>query len=311
MARGMIAPLSRIPLRTPVRPRPTRPLAWSEEAAPPRPAHRLPGGRAESAEAGPGRRPSAAEGLAARLEPYASVRLQLARRARNGADAHPDPRGAESAEDYLNRMGTALMALFRDTADREGFDALYALTRDSVLAWIKSLLVRGSAGLDPNELLQDTFVNVYRYPRSFRDEHAGSFRVWVRTIAGNLVRRAGSRRARVSFHALPEGLQEPADGNLNPAALAAAVDEGRILRESWTLFLLLYAEAWKELSDRDRRTLQLVEVEGRSYEDAGRELGVGRSNMKMIVFRSRKRIARRIERVLAASRLCAAGLEVA
>ncbi|MFT5289005.1 MAG: RNA polymerase sigma factor (sigma-70 family) [Planctomycetota bacterium] len=225
--------------------------------------------------------------------------------------AKPEPEVGEGAEVYLNRMGTSLMALYRDDAESEAFNALYALTRDSVFAWVKSLLSRNSPALDPNELLQDTFVNVYRYPRSFRDDHAGSFRVWVRTIAGNLVRRAGTRRARYSFHALPEGLQEPADVSSNPAHLAAAVDEGRILLESWKLFLLLYARAWEELSDRDRQTLHLVEVEGLSYEDAGKILGVGRSNMKMIVFRSRNRIARRISRAMAAGRLSALGLEVA
>ena len=40
--------------------------------------------------------------------------------------------------------------------------------------------------------------------------------------------------------------------------------------------------------------VHLVEVEGLSYQEAGRILQVGRSNMKMIVFRSRKRIARRM-----------------
>ena len=52
------------------------------------------------------------------------------------------------------------------------------------------------------------------------------------------------------------------------------------------------ARAWAELSQRDRRTLHLVEVEGLSYEEVGKLLSVGRSNLKMIVFRSRRRIAR-------------------
>ena len=54
------------------------------------------------------------------------------------------------------------------------------------------------------------------------------------------------------------------------------------------------ARAWAELSQRDRRTLHLVEVEGLSYEEVGKILSVGRSNLKMIVFRSRRRIARHI-----------------
>jgi predicted DNA-binding protein (UPF0251 family) len=44
--------------------------------------------------------------------------------------------------------------------------------------------------------------------------------------------------------------------------------------------------------------LHLVEVEGLSYQEAGDILGVGRSNMKMIVFRSRKRVARRMRQTM-------------
>src|SRR5687768_17557484 len=93
------------------------------------------------------------------------------------------PNRGESPDQYENRVGTALMALYRDTRDPAAFEALYAFTRPSVQLWILSLLGREPTQLDPAEILQDTFVNVYRYPTAFREEHGGSFRVWVRTIA--------------------------------------------------------------------------------------------------------------------------------
>jgi len=205
------------------------------------------------------------------------------------------PLPEESAEAFENRLATEIMALFRDTGRREVFDALYGLTRDGVLRWVHALLRKGQGSLDPAELLQDTFVNVYRYPSGFRVEHPGSFRVWVRTIAGNLVRRrAGRSRRRVSFQELPEGFQEPEDEGENPFAHAVQDEETARLRAAWVLFLCHYARAWESLAQRDRRTLHLVEVEGLSYEEAGRILAVRRSNMKMIVFRSRRRIARRM-----------------
>ena len=71
-----------------------------------------------------------------------------------------------------------------------------------------------------------------------------------------------------------------------------------VLRGAWMLFLCHYARAWRDLSQRDRRTLHLVEVEGLSYDQAGSILQVGRSNMKMIVFRSRKRIVRRMRQAM-------------
>jgi len=206
-------------------------------------------------------------------------------------------RPGEAPEEHDNRLGTALMAAYRDTREAQAFEQLYALARGSVLAWIKSLLGRELLHLDPSELLQDTFINVYRYPAAFRDDHAGSFRVWVRTIAGNVLRRAATRRARL----LPLETDEPLELVDTRRGPSQEADEGEAtdrLRRAWVLFLCLYAQAWKELSQRDRRTLHLVEVEGLSYQEAGAVLAVGRSNMKMIVFRSRKRIARRMRDAL-------------
>jgi RNA polymerase sigma factor (sigma-70 family) len=203
------------------------------------------------------------------------------------------PRRGECRDAYENRISTALMALYRDTRDPAVFEALYSFSRPSVEQWIGSLLSRDLANLDPAEILQDTYVNVYRYPGAFREEHGGSFRVWVRTIAGNVVRRGSLARLRGAQQELAEA-PELEDRNGGPVQRILDEDESQQLRRAWILLLYLYAEAWKELSQRDRRTLHLVEVEGLSYQEAGRVLDVRRSNMKMIVFRSRRRLARRM-----------------
>jgi RNA polymerase sigma factor (sigma-70 family) len=206
----------------------------------------------------------------------------------------------ESADEFENRIGTSLMTLWRDDRRSECFEALYEFSRSSVLQWIRSLLHRGQAALDPLDLLQDTFVNVYRYPTAFREEHAGSFRVWVRTIAGNLIRRATTSRQRISFLQLSEAMAETEERAENPFHRALQEEQEQRIHGAWALFLSHYWNAWRGLGLRDRRTLQLIEVEGLSYEEAGRILGVGRSNMKMIVFRSRKRIARRMRQTMSA-----------
>ncbi len=200
----------------------------------------------------------------------------------------------ERVEALENRLATALMALYRDTHSEPAFEALYAATWPAVLDWIRSLLAKSLGQLDATELLQDTFVNVFRYPSGFREMHIGSFRVWVRTIAGNLIRRARARSQRFSLQALPDGLHEPADPRDTPDRCAVAGEQVRGLRTAWMIFLHHYGMAWKELRERDKLALHLVEVEGRSYAEAGTLLQVGRSNMKMIIFRSRKRIARRM-----------------
>jgi RNA polymerase sigma factor (sigma-70 family) len=183
------------------------------------------------------------------------------------------------------------MALFRDTGSEEAFEALYRHARLRVQDWLSSLTRRFPRSLDPADLLQDTFVNVYRYPASFRDERATSFRSWVRTIAANVLRRAldgsSERAAR-----LQEGLREPVDSARGPHGAAEQLEELGHLGEAWSLFLRHYAAAFERLSERDRRALHLVEIEGCSYAEAGAALGVGPSNMKMIMLRARRRLHR-------------------
>ncbi len=210
-------------------------------------------------------------------------------------------RADEDPAAFENRIGTRMMALYRDTRDPACFEALYTFARPALLRWIRSLLTRELAHLDPAELLQDTFVNVYRYPAAFREDHPASFRVWVRTIAGNVLRRATTRRPRLLTQELSPEVSEPEDRAACPLLRAEHGEESRHLRATWILFLSMYEQAFHTLSQRDRRTLHLVEVEGMSYRDAGELLGVGRSNMKMIVFRSRRRIVRKMRLALNAA----------
>lgn len=210
-----------------------------------------------------------------------------------------EPLAGERLDVHHARIETALMVLFQETRGEQEFQALYDYTRPGVLTWVLGLGKSGTRGVDPMELVQDTFVNIYRYAGSFREQHAKSFRVWSRTIATNVARRLQGRLGQHSLQALPEGLQEPADRRAGPASEAQLTEERTSLRQAWAIVLLQYAAAWEMLSDRDRKALDLVEVQGLSYAQAGRVLDVGISNMKMIMFRSRRRIRTRIGHALA------------
>jgi RNA polymerase sigma-70 factor (ECF subfamily) len=211
----------------------------------------------------------------------------------------------ESRELGRARLETALMALFRDEREEPAFAALYEFAQADLGAWIELLLSgsgRARAALDPAELLQDTLVNVYRYADGFRDEHPRSFRVWTHTIATNLLRRSCARRERGALLSLPEGALEPLDPRGTPTEELARREDRRSVLAAWMIVLVHYAEAYEQLSPRDRQALDLIEVQGLSYATACTRLSVGLSNMKMILFRARRRIRARI-----AERLEAAG----
>ena len=51
------------------------------------------------------------------------------------------------------------------------------------------------------------------------------------------------------------------------------------------------------LSEREQRAIHLVEVEGLSYREAARDLGIKLENLKMVIFRARRKIHRSMRRV--------------
>lgn len=213
----------------------------------------------------------------------------------------------EAPEQHLDRLDTALMAHFRDTGRQEAFDALYRNSHHRVWVWLRWMIHEQRARLDAGELLQDTFVNVYRYASSFRSEHAGSFRVWVRTIAANVVRRAKAVAARLRTVSCedPDHLAVESDER-TPHLHASHREERAGLRGACALLLHHYLAALERLSPRDRRALELVELEGRSYAETGAILGVGPSNMKMIMLRARRRLIAHLRASLGALELAVA-----
>jgi hypothetical protein len=51
------------------------------------------------------------------------------------------------------------------------------------------------------------------------------------------------------------------------------------------------------LSEREQRAIQMVEVEGLSYREAADALGIKLENLKMVIFRARRKIHRSMRRV--------------
>jgi len=195
---------------------------------------------------------------------------------------------------------TELMAAFQRQRSQNAFEALYQATAPGVLAWIERTLTARRLSVDPKDLLQDTFVNVYRYAGSFRPDASGGFRAWVRTIASNALRRARRRPVVLGtyFSEMGESFDAAADRRSSPHAAASDSEASHRLGKAYAVMLLHYAAAFDTLKDRDRAALHMVEVEGVSYAEVGRRLGVGRSNTKMIVFRARHRLRSQLERSL-------------
>lgn len=204
-----------------------------------------------------------------------------------------------SAESLRDAASTQLMEVFRLQQSRAAFGLLYELNQHHLLQQVRGRLRRFQAKIDAHDVLQEVFFNVYRYPHRFDSRREDAFRVWSATIVRNTVlkclrsmKRGG--RAEVPFEDLAE---HPEVGALGP--LGGAVEKESALRcqRVYLTYLQLYLRFYTMLSPRERRAIHLVEVDGFSYREAASELGIKLENLKMVIFRARRKIHRSMRRV--------------
>ena len=106
--------------------------------------------------------------------------------------ATTDPAGGCGAPlsqpEWLDWARTGLMNVFRITGDCGAFDLLHDLSRDSFLAAIRGRLRGQPVYVDAHDVLQEVFLNIYRYPHRFLPERADAFRNWGHRIVRNTLR---------------------------------------------------------------------------------------------------------------------------
>jgi RNA polymerase sigma-70 factor (ECF subfamily) len=141
---------------------------------------------------------------------------------------------------------------------------------------------------DAEDLVQDTLIRAYRAIGRFDGAYP---RAWLLTI----LRHTHLNRVRVRSAVLladGDGVAATLDrlGTATPAAEDVVVGE---------LFEGVVAEALAALPDKHRRVIQLVDVDGLSYQEAADVLGVPRGTVMSRLHRARARIR---------TRLAAAGL---
>jgi RNA polymerase sigma factor (sigma-70 family) len=208
-----------------------------------------------------------------------------------------DPR--RDGEARRDAVSTRLMECFRLTRGRGCFGLLYELNSHHLLIQVAGRLRRYSSYADPRDVLQEVFFNVHRYPHRFNCEREDAFRVWSAMIVRNTVLKhlrsqsKGGRRI-IPFEDLsdqPEArTTEPLHGVIEAESLAEC---SRV----YLNYLHLYLRFYSMLSERERRALHMVEVANLSYRKAAWELGIKLENLKMVIFRSRRKIHRSMRRV--------------
>lgn len=199
-----------------------------------------------------------------------------------------------SEQQFYEWASTALMNCYRNTGESAAFALLFELNRAWFLQAISSKLRRCGYHVDAQDVLQEVFLNIYRYPHRFHPDRADAFRGWGHRIARNTLLKFLKGQSRLAqFHELDEQVVQPEDSrSRRPDRVAIEAESAVVVNHAYVLYLQLYLMHFAKLSAKERRALTQVEVDGVSYRDAAADLGIRLENLKMVIFRGRRKIFR-------------------
>jgi len=225
-----------------------------------------------------------------------TLQAALARRGTCQLEGPIEGPGSKAKQD--RQLETALMELFRDEGSQAAFQALYARAAPGLVRWVLHCMKGHCPVADPMEVAQDAWCGIVRYVHSFnRGSRKGHFQAWARTIAINALRQRVRwiQRMETCDHRL---LVHERDGARGPRGMAQDREESLSLQQALLVLLVHLGAAYEGLAPRDKRILDLLEIQGCAREEVAKEMGVGRSGVKMILFRARKRLALALARSL-------------
>ena len=181
------------------------------------------------------------------------------------AGRNPDPSGG------VSELAGATQELRRSAFER------YVVPEIPVLLRV-ALSLTGN-GADAEDLVQDTLIRAYRAADRFDGAYP---RAWLLTI----LRHTHLNRARVRRPTLMQD-GDSVESALERVAPPAASAEEIVLGAT---FDQAVAAALAELSENHRRVVELVDLQGLSYQEAADALGVPRGTVMSRLHRARARI---------------------
>lgn len=210
--------------------------------------------------------------------------------------------GIATEQDRVDWISTSLMDCYKNTGDAAVFALLFELNRSPFLHAIHCSLRRVHHHIDEQDVLQEVFLNIYRYPHRFLADKADAFRGWGHRIVRNTLLKFLKGHARLArFREIDEEVLQPEDlRTRRPDRVASEAESAVVVNQAYVLYLQLYLVHFQRLSAKERLALTMVEVDGVSYRDAAIALGIRLENLKMVIFRGRRKIFRGMEKSLEA-----------
>ena len=146
---------------------------------------------------------------------------------------------------------------------------------------------------DAMDISQETFVRVHRYLPSFKGD--SSFFTWTYRIAMNLCLDAQRRKGRAERIDATEGDEAEIEAAMDPPSAALAGPQRATLNAELKEKI---EEALQGLSENHRSILLLREVEGLSYEELAKVLGIRKGTVMSRLFHARLKMQKKLREYL-------------
>ncbi|HUJ27155.1 MAG TPA: sigma-70 family RNA polymerase sigma factor [Myxococcales bacterium] len=146
---------------------------------------------------------------------------------------------------------------------------------------------------DAMDISQETFVRVHRYLPSFKGD--SSFFTWTYRIAMNLCLDAQRRKGRVERVDVEQGDEAEIEAAMDPPSHALAGPQRQALNEELKGKM---EQALGELSENHRAILLLREMEGLSYEELSKILGIRKGTVMSRLFHARLKMQNKLREYL-------------
>jgi RNA polymerase sigma-70 factor (ECF subfamily) len=143
------------------------------------------------------------------------------------------------------------------------------------------------------DIAQETFVRVHRYLPSFKGD--SSFFTWTYRIAMNLCLDAQRRKGRVERVDLEQGDEAEIEAAMDPPSAALAGPQRQALNDELRGKI---EEALSGLSENHRAILLLREIEGLSYEELAKVLGIRKGTVMSRLFHARLKMQNKLREYL-------------
>jgi RNA polymerase sigma-70 factor (ECF subfamily) len=146
---------------------------------------------------------------------------------------------------------------------------------------------------DAMDIAQETFVRVHKYLPSFKGD--SSFFTWTYRIAMNLCLDAQRRKGRLERVEVEEGDDAEIEAAMDPPSAALAGPQRQALNRELRDRM---EDALASLSENHRAILLLREVEGLSYEELAKVLGIRKGTVMSRLFHARLKMQNKLREYL-------------